>query len=215
MLYIPDLVVDNHVRAFCFCGPGQQINLMPFGCQFQGGINFFFAIFPILSLINIAAIFSGKYRKIVLEKFLLITDHVHVRSLLEDIRPNTIILSPLNHALRQHPPAFFFQRIPPKVETLGENCFQGSAALEEIELPASLVKIESGVFRDCASLRKIIFRSETPPGFKAFTGGGSAIDLFTGTHAELVILVPPSCEAAYKTALSTYDPEIQNRVAAF
>ena len=104
--------------------------------------------------------------------------------------------------------------LPPRVETIGENCFQGSSALEEIELPASLIKIESEVFKDCAALKKIIFRSETPPAFRSFSAGGVARDVFTGTHAELTILVPAASAAAYKAALSPYGAEMQNRVRA-
>lgn len=43
-------------------------------------------------------------------------------------------------------------KLPENVEYIGNKCFSGSS-LEEITLPASLIRVEKNIFEDCEKLR--------------------------------------------------------------
>lgn len=80
---------------------------------------------------------------------------------------------------------------PSTLTTIGLYAFL-RGRLTELDIPASVTKIEQGAFQSCSILTSVTLRSTTPP-----TLGN---DAFKSTNASLVIYVPESAVDTYKAA---------------
>lgn len=70
--------------------------------------------------------------------------------------------------------------VPDDVAVVGQNAFNGCTLLTEVQLPASLTKIDGATFRFCSSLAKInIPESVTYIGQRAFEGCSSLPEVLT------------------------------------
>jgi len=90
-------------------------------------------------------------------------------------------------------------KLPASLKTLGAGAFMW-CRLKEVELPAGLTLIGDFCFQGDTFLSQVISHAETPP----FLGA----EVFTGTHQNLVIKVPPQSVNLYKTQWSSYADRI-------
>lgn len=111
--------------------------------------------------------------------------------------------------------------VPDDVAVVGQNAFNGCTLLTEVQLPASLTKIDGATFRFCSSLAKInIPESVTYIGQRAFEGCSSLPEVLTipksvkyiGEYAfngctslKFIYIEPDSVEIASAKIVFPYD----------
>ena len=93
--------------------------------------------------------------------------------------------------------------IPSSVTSIGKSAFSDCSALTSITIPSGVTYIGNYTFYYCSALTSVTVEMITPPPI--------GVELFTGTHADLVIYVPAGSVEAYKAAnrWSTYANRIQ------
>jgi cell surface protein len=85
-------------------------------------------------------------------------------------------------------------KVPSTVTSIESRAFISTLALHNVDLPASLTKINTAAFFGCSKLQEIICRAAVPPALANNVFGGGVI------ASKVVLKVPTSAIAAYKAA---------------
>ena len=89
------------------------------------------------------------------------------------------------------------------VTAIGESAFSNCVSLTSLTIPNSVTSIANFAFQSCSGLLSVTVQATNPPTI--------GIDVFSYTHANLVIYVPSESVDTYKAASgwSTYADRIQ------
>lgn len=77
--------------------------------------------------------------------------------------------------------------------SLGAMCFYNCFSARIIDLPSTLTSIAAQAFQNCAAVKKMVFKSATPPAV-------ANSNAFTGIPASCIVEVPAASLAAYQSA---------------
>lgn len=98
------------------------------------------------------------------------------------------------------------------LKSIGSGDFMGCTALEVIEIPSTVERMDKDIFSGCTSLKQIIFKSETPPETMCDQGGRTftvECDTHNGfsANSDTYVYVPCGSKSAYTEWISDLPDE--------
>lgn len=98
------------------------------------------------------------------------------------------------------------------LKSIGSGDFMGCTALEVIEIPSTVERMDKDIFSGCTNLKQIIFKSETPPETMCDQGGRTftvECDTHNGfsANSDTYVYVPCGSKSAYTEWISDLPDE--------
>lgn len=98
------------------------------------------------------------------------------------------------------------------LKSIGSGDFMGCTALEVIEIPSTVERMDKDIFSGCTNLKQIIFKSETPPETMCDQGGRTftvQCDTHNGfsANSDTYVYVPCGSKSAYTEWISDLPDE--------